>query len=80
MTHDIKLFKELNISNISKVRIGNVKQLVVKGTKTISIKFHLGRMKTIFEILYVPNTIRINEMMNKILSKEINMSVNLSYR
>jgi len=31
MTHDRKIFKELNKSNISKVRIGNGEQLVVKG-------------------------------------------------
>ena len=32
MTRDRELFKELNKSNIFKVRIGNGEQLVVKGT------------------------------------------------
>jgi len=32
MTHDREIFKELNKSNISKVRIGNGEQLAVKGT------------------------------------------------
>ena len=32
MTHDREILKELNKSNISKVRIGNGEQLVVKGT------------------------------------------------
>jgi len=53
MTHGRELFKELNKSNISKVRIGNGEQLVVKGTKTISIKTYSG-IKLIFNVLYVP--------------------------
>jgi len=52
MTHDRELFKELNKSNIFKIKIGNEEQLVVKGTKTISIKTHLG-IKLIFDVLYV---------------------------
>jgi len=52
ITHDREIFKELNKSNISKVRIGNGEQLVVKGTGTISIKTHSG-IKLIFDALYV---------------------------
>jgi len=33
-------FKELNKSNIFKVRIENGEQLVVKGTRIVSIKTH----------------------------------------
>ena len=58
MTHDREIFKELNKSNISKVRIGNGEQLVVKGTRTISIKTHLG-IKLIFDVLYVPEIPKI---------------------
>jgi len=50
MTHDRELFKELNKSNISKVKIGNGEQLV--GIGTLSIKTHLG-IKLIFDVLYV---------------------------
>jgi len=53
MTHDRELFKELDKSNISKLRIGNGEQLVVKGTGTISIKTHSG-IKLSFDVLYVP--------------------------
>jgi len=52
MTHDREIFKELNKSNISKVRIGNGEQLVVKGTRTNSIETHSG-IKLIFDVLYM---------------------------
>jgi len=52
MTHDREIFKELNKSNISKVRFGNGEQLAIKGTGTVSIKTHSG-IKLIFDVLYV---------------------------
>ena len=42
MTHGREIFKELNKSNISKVRIENGEQLAVKGTRTVSIKTDLS--------------------------------------
>jgi len=67
MTHR-ELFKELNKSNISKVRIGNGEQLAVKGTRTISIKIHSG-IKLIFDVLYVPkitqNLLSVAQMLEK---------------
>jgi len=68
MTHDRELLKELNKSNISKVRIGNGEKLVVKGTWTISIKTH-SSIKLIFDVLYVPeitqNFLSVAQMLEK---------------
>ena len=68
MTHDREIFKELNKSNISKVRIGNGEQLVVKGTRTVSIKTHSG-IKLIFDVLYVPeitqNLLSVSQLLEK---------------
>jgi len=50
--HDRELFKELNKYDNFKVRIGNGEQLIVKGTKTIVIKIHLG-VKLFFDVLYI---------------------------
>ena len=50
MTHDREIFKQLNKSNISKVRIGNEEQLAIF---TVSIKTHSG-IKLIFDVLYIP--------------------------
>jgi len=52
MTYYRELFKELNKSNIFKVIIGNGENLVVKGTRIISIKTH-SSIKLIFDVLYV---------------------------
>jgi len=68
MTHDREIFKVLNKSNISKVRIGNGEQLAVKGTGTISIKTHSG-IKLIFDVLYVPeitqNLLSVAQLLDK---------------
>jgi len=56
MTHDQVLFKEFNKSYISKVRIGNGEQLVVKGIGIITIKTHLAA-KLIFDVLCVSEII-----------------------
>jgi len=68
MTHDKELFKELNKSNISKVRIRNGEQLDVKGTRTISIKIH-SNIKLIFDVLYVlditQNLLSVAQMLEK---------------
>jgi len=74
MTHDRELFSELNKSNISKERIGNGEQLIVKGTRTISIKTHSG-IKIIFDVLYVPkitqNLLSVVQMLEKGTSADL---------
>jgi len=40
MTHNRELFKELNKSNISRVKNGNGEQLALKCIETIAIKIH----------------------------------------
>ncbi len=54
MTHDIKLFKELDRSVSSRIRIGNGDYLEAEGKGTIAIKGHTG-LKLISDVLYVPN-------------------------
>ena len=53
MTYDQGLFKELDKTVISKVRIGNGAYLAVKGKGTMAIEVHTG-LKLIFNVLYVP--------------------------
>ncbi|CAJ2637463.1 unnamed protein product [Trifolium pratense] len=68
MTYDRDLFKELNKTSISKVRIGNGEQIVVEGIGTISIKTHAG-MKQISNVLYVPeinqNLLSVAQLLEK---------------
>nr|KYP40110.1 hypothetical protein KK1_038565 [Cajanus cajan] len=54
MTYDRELFKELNKTNISKVRTGNGAHLIVKGKGKVVIKSHSG-LKLISNVLYVPD-------------------------
>lgn len=53
MTYDQELFKELDKTAISKVRIGNGAYLAVKGKGTVAIEGHRG-LKLISNVLYVP--------------------------
>ncbi|CAJ2645171.1 unnamed protein product [Trifolium pratense] len=68
MTYDRDLFKELNKTSISKVRIGNGEQIAVEGIGTISIKTQAG-MKQIFNVLYVPeinqNLLSVAQLLEK---------------
>ncbi|CAJ2644827.1 unnamed protein product [Trifolium pratense] len=68
MTYDRDLFKELNKTSISKVRIGNGEQIAVEGIGTISIKTHAG-MKQISNVLYVPeinqNLLSVAQLLEK---------------
>jgi len=68
ITHDREIFKELNKSNISKVRIENGEQLAMKSSGTISIKTHSG-IKLIFDVLYVPeithNLLSVAQLLKK---------------
>jgi len=61
MTYDQELFKKLDKTAISKVRIGNGAYLVVKGKGTVTIKDNTS-LKLISNVLYVP------EINQKILS------------
>ena len=53
MTYDQRLFKELNKTVTSKVRIGNGAYLAVKGKGIVAIEGHTG-LKLISNVLYVP--------------------------
>ena len=53
MSNDQKLFKELDTTFISKVRIGNGAQIAVKGKGTIAIK-SCTCIKLVTDVLYVP--------------------------
>jgi len=68
MIHDRKLFKRLNKSNISKVRIGNGEQLALTGRRTIAIKIPSG-VKLISYVLYVPeinqNLLSVAQLLEK---------------
>ncbi|KAK2390546.1 Plant stearoyl-acyl-carrier-protein desaturase family protein [Trifolium repens] len=68
MTYDRDLFKELNKTSISKVRIGNGEQSAVEGIGTTSIKTHAG-MKQISNVLYVPeinqNLLSVAQLLEK---------------
>ena len=59
MTYDQGLFKEIDKTSTSKVRIGNRAYLVVKGKGTVEIEGHTG-LKLISNVLYVP---QINQNM-----------------
>lgn len=54
MTNDKKLFKELDKSIVSKVKIGNGDFIPVKGKGTVVIE-SLSGLKYISDVLYVPD-------------------------
>ena len=54
MINDQDLFRELDRTAISKVRIGNGEYILVKGKGTIAIKSQTG-LKLIYDVLFVPN-------------------------
>lgn len=49
------MFRELNESLKSKVRLGDGKQLEVEGRGTIAIKTEQGNTKLLYDVQYVPN-------------------------
>jgi len=53
MTHDQDLFRELDKSQVSKVRIGNGDLITIEGKGTIAIESCAGS-KLIYDVLYVP--------------------------
>ncbi|KAI4297628.1 hypothetical protein L6164_037512 [Bauhinia variegata] len=68
MTYDRELFKELDKTTISKVRIGNGALIDVKGKGTIAIEGQIG-LKLISDVLYVheinQNLLSVSQLMEK---------------
>ncbi|RHN79907.1 putative RNA-directed DNA polymerase [Medicago truncatula] len=68
MTHDKEIFRELDISQISKVRIGNGKLIAVEGKGTVAIESCTGT-KLISDVLYVPeidqNLLSVGQLLDK---------------
>jgi hypothetical protein len=68
MTFDRTLFKDLQSTEISKVRIGNGDYISVKGKGTIAIATNSGT-KTILDVLYVPdidqNLLSVGQLIEK---------------
>ena len=54
MTYDQGLFRELDKTAVSKVRIGNGEYISAKGKETVSIESFSG-LKLILDVLFVPN-------------------------
>ncbi|KAL6318567.1 hypothetical protein AAG906_000645 [Vitis piasezkii] len=54
MTNDQDLFRELDRTTISKVRIGNGEYIPMKGKETIAIESQIG-LKLIYDVLFVPD-------------------------
>ncbi|KAJ9678645.1 hypothetical protein PVL29_020733 [Vitis rotundifolia] len=68
MTYDQGLFKELDKTITSKIRIGNGAYLAVKGKGTVEIEGHTG-LKLISNVLYVPeinqNMLSVGQLLEK---------------
>jgi hypothetical protein len=68
MTYDKELFKRLDRTAISKVRIGNGAYLAVKGKGTVAIKGNTS-LKLISDVLYVPeinqNLLSVGQLLEK---------------
>ena len=54
MTSDLELFRDLNRSQVSKVRIGNGDYIMVKGKGIVAIESFIGT-KLIHDVIYVPD-------------------------
>ena len=68
MTHDKEIFRELDRSQISKVRIGNGKLIAVEGKGIVVIESCIGT-KLIYDVLYVPeidqNLLSVGQLLDK---------------
>ena len=68
MTHDQDLFKEIDRTTISKVRIGNGEYIPVKGKGTVAIESLTG-LKLIYDVLFVPdidqNLLSVGQLVEK---------------
>ncbi|KAK8302351.1 hypothetical protein V6Z12_D04G081400 [Gossypium hirsutum] len=54
MTNDTRIFKELDKTTISEIKVGNGEFIPVKGKGTMAIKSLTG-LKQIIDVLYLPN-------------------------
>jgi len=68
MTHDQELFRELDKSQVSKLRIGNGDLITVEGNRTIAIESYTGT-KLIYDVLNVPkihqNLLSVGQLIEK---------------
>ena len=68
MTHDQDLFKEIDRTTISKVKIGNGEYIPVKGKGTIAIESLTG-LKLIYDVLFVldidQNLLSVGQLVEK---------------
>ncbi|KAM7489733.1 hypothetical protein LguiB_027217 [Lonicera macranthoides] len=68
MTYDRELFRELDLTAISKVRIGNGARIAVKGKGTVALEGRTG-LKLISDVLYVPkinqNLLSVTQLLEK---------------
>ena len=68
MTYDQELFRELDRSEISKVRIGNGELITIKGKGIVAIEICTGA-KLIIDVLYVPdinqNLLSVGQLIEK---------------
>jgi hypothetical protein len=68
MTNDVNLFKHLDKSSVSKVRIGNGEYIPVKGKGTVAIEGNSG-IKLISDVLFVPeidqNLLSVGQLLEK---------------
>jgi hypothetical protein len=68
MTNDENLFKQLDKSSVSKVRIGNGEYIPVKGKGTVAIEGNSG-IKLISDVLFVPeidqNLLSVGQLLEK---------------
>ncbi|RVW50050.1 Retrovirus-related Pol polyprotein from transposon RE2 [Vitis vinifera] len=68
MTYDQGLFRELDKTAVSKVRIGNGEYISAKGKETVSIESFSG-LKLILDVLFVPNIDQNLLSVGKLLKK-----------
>ena len=68
MTNNQDLFRELDRTTISKVRIGNGEYIPMKGKWTIAIESQIG-LKLIYDVLFVPdvdqNLLSVGQLVEK---------------
>ena len=73
MTYDKTLFKDLKLTNVSKVRIGNDNYISTKGKGTIAISTCSGT-KIISDVLYVPGIDQNLLSVGQLIKKEFKLS------
>ena len=80
MTYDRELFRKLDKTATTRVRIGNGAYLAVKGIGTVAIEGYTG-LKLISDVLYVPkidqNLLNIPQLLEKIIRCYLKIKVAL---